>query len=240
MSVRVDPARPGAPVLPDGRPRQQIASYSRRGSRLSSRQQDAWDRRAEQWLIPASAAEEPWDQARWFGRQAPLVAEIGSGVGEALACLAGARPEHDVLGIEVWRPGIASTFAHLEQAGVTNVRMLPLDAAWALEHLLPSGRLRELWTFFPDPWHKTRHHKRRLVTPTFARLAASRLAPGGRWRLATDWGHYAAQIRRALDAEPWLAGGVVERWEERPVTKFERRARAEGREVTDLCYTRPG
>ncbi|MEZ5194791.1 MAG: tRNA (guanine-N7)-methyltransferase, partial [Nocardioides sp.] len=103
---------------------------------------------------------------------------------------------------------------------------------------VPAGGLAELWTFFPDPWHKKRHHKRRLVTPAFAVLAARRLAVGGWWRLATDWADYAEQMGEVLDAEPLLSGGVVERWAERPVTKFERRGLAAGRTITDLAYRR--
>jgi tRNA (guanine-N7-)-methyltransferase len=152
--------------------------------------------------------------------------------------MAAARPAYDVLAFEVWRPGVASTFLHLEESGATNVRVLSVDAVWCLEHLFGPGRLAELWTFFPDPWHKKRHHKRRLVTPGFAALAASRLAPGSAWRLATDWPDYAEQIRTVLDDEPLLEGGEVERWAERPVTKFERRGLAEGRPVADFCYTR--
>ena len=107
-----------------------------------------------------------------------------------------------------------------------------------MEHLFGPGELAELWTFFPDPWHKTRHHKRRLVTPAFAALAASRLAPGAVWRLATDWADYAEQMVEVLDAEPLLTGGVVPRWDERPVTRFERRGLAAGRTIIDLTYVR--
>jgi tRNA (guanine-N7-)-methyltransferase len=98
--------------------------------------------------------------------------------------------------------------------------------------------MEELWTFFPDPWPKTRHHKRRLVNDTFAGLVATRLATGGRWRLATDWEDYAEQMASVLDAEPDFTGGVVPRWAERPVTKFERKGVEAGRSITDLCYTR--
>ena len=98
--------------------------------------------------------------------------------------------------------------------------------------------LTELWTFFPDPWHKTKHHKRRLVTPTNAAIAASRLKPGGVWRLATDWADYAEQMIEVLDAEPLLDGGQVERWAERPITRFERKGLEKGRVITDLTYTR--
>jgi tRNA (guanine-N7-)-methyltransferase len=153
--------------------------------------------------------------------------------------MAAARPSYDVLAFEVWRPGVASTFLNLEESGATNVRLLAVDAVWCLEHLFGPGRLAELWTFFPDPWHKTRHHKRRLVTPGFAALAGSRLAPGAEWRLATDWPDYAEQIRAVLDGEPRLEGGEVDRWAERPMTKFERRGLSEGRPVADFRYQRP-
>ena len=239
MQEQVRPARPGTGLTEDGRRLQVVTSYARRGSRLSAKQQQAWDRRASEWLIPEGAVDEPgFDPARWFGREAPLIVEIGSGNGESVAALAAARPSYDVLAFEVWRPGVASTFLELERTGATNVRLLAVDAVWCLEQLFAPGRLAELWTFFPDPWHKKRHHKRRLVSPPFAALAASRLAPGATWRLATDWAEYAEQIGLVLDAEPLLEGGVTERWAERPMTKFERRGLREGRSVTDLTYTR--
>ncbi len=167
--------------------------------------------------------------------------EIGSGVGEATVALAARRPLHDVLGIEVWLPGVADTFHHMERAGVDNVRMMSVDAVWTVEHLLGEGSLEELWTFFPDPWRKQRHHRRRLVRPDFARLAASRLRPGGLWRLATDWPPYAEQMAEVLDAEPLLENvhdGPAPRWEDRPLTRFERRGLEAGRPVTDLAYRR--
>jgi tRNA (guanine-N7-)-methyltransferase len=167
-----------------------------------------------------------------------LAVEIGSGVGEATAALAASRPSYDVLGIEVWQPGVADTFHRMEQAGVENIRMISVDAVWTLEHLLGPGSVSELWTFFPDPWPKQRHHRRRLIVPEVATLAATRLAPGGHWRLATDWGDYAEQMRRVLDAEPLLAGGVVDRWPDRPMTRFERRGVEAGRAITDLAYRR--
>ena len=174
----------------------------------------------------------------WFGRQAPLIVEIGSGVGEATAALAAARPAYDVLAFEVWRPGVADGLGRVADAGATNVRFCSVDAVWSMEHLVGPASLAELWTFFPDPWPKTRHHKRRLVTPEFARLAASRLTPGGWWRLATDWEDYAEQMMAVLDAEPALEGGVVPRWDDRPVTRFERKGVAAGRSITDLAYVR--
>jgi tRNA (guanine-N7-)-methyltransferase len=165
-----------------------------------------------------------------------VVVEIGSGVGEATAALAVRRPEVDVLALEVWRPGVATTLGLLADAGVTNVRLISVDAVWALEHLLGPGSVDEMWTFFPDPWPKKRHHKRRLVSAGFARLVASRLRAGGLWRLATDWPDYARQMRAVLDEEPGLTGGVVERWAERPLTRFERKGIAAGRPIVDLGY----
>jgi tRNA (guanine-N7-)-methyltransferase len=239
MPEPVRPARPGTGRTEDGRRLQVLTTYTRRGSRLTPTQQQAWDRHAEEWLIPESAVDQPaFDPVRWFGRQAPLIVEIGSGNGESVAEMAAARPAYDVLAFEVWRPGVASTFLHLEESGATNVRLLSVDAVWCLEHLFGPQQLAELWTFFPDPWHKKRHHKRRLVTPSFAALAASRLAPGADWRLATDWPDYADQVDRVLGAEPTLSGGATPRWADRPVTKFERRGLAEGRPIADFRYTR--
>lgn len=217
----------------------EVLSYSRRGSRFTPRQQEAWDAHHERWVIPDEAVDEPgFRLSDWFGREAPLVVEIGSGVGEATGVLAAARPAYDVLALEVWRPGIAASLAEVAAAGAANVRFCSVDAVWMLEHVVAPGQLAELWTFFPDPWPKTRHHKRRLVDEAFARLVASRLAPGGAWRLATDWADYAEQMRSVLDAEPRLTGGVVPRWDERPVTKFERKGVEAGRAITDLCYRR--
>lgn len=215
----------------------EVLSYSRRGSRFTPRQQDAWEAHSEAWVIPDEAADVPGARIEdWFGREAPLVVEIGSGIGEATAALAATRPDHNVLAFEVWRPGIATALGLLAEADVDNVRFLSVDAVWSLENLVAPGGLDELWTFFPDPWPKKRHHKRRLVTPAFAALAGSRLKTGAAWRLATDWADYAEQMVEVLDAEQRLSGGVVERWAERPVTKFERKGVEAGRAITDLCY----
>ena len=217
----------------------EVLSYSRRGSRFTPRQQEAWDAHHEAWVIPEEAVDDPgFRLSRWFGREAPLVVEIGSGVGEATGVLAAARPTYDVLALEVWRPGVAASLAEVAAAGATHVRFCSVDAVWALEHLVAPGALAELWTFFPDPWPKKRHHKRRLVDRSFAALAAARLSPGGIWRLATDWADYADQMVTVLDAQPGLAGGMTERWAERPVTKFERKGIEAGRAITDLVYRR--
>lgn len=225
----------------EGRRVREVLSYSRRGNRFTPAQAAAWEAHAAAWVVPEDVVEQSdfsWSEA--FGREAPLVVEVGSGVGEATAVLAASRPEANLVAFEVWRPGVADTLARLAAAGVTNVRVCGVDAAWSTEHLLDAASVEELWTFFPDPWHKTRHHKRRLVSSAYAAVVASRLRPGATWRLATDWADYAAQMVAVLDAEPRLEGGVVPRWEERPVTRFERKGLAAGREITDLAYTRTG
>ncbi len=217
----------------------EVLSYSRRGGRFTPSQQESWDAHHEDWVVPDAAVDAPsFSWSGVFGRSAPRIVEIGSGVGEATAALAAARPAYDVVALEVWRPGVAHTLGLVAEAGADNVRLLSVDAVWALRHLFGTGEVDELWTFFPDPWPKKRHHKRRLVTPAFAALAASRLRPGGIWRLATDWGDYAGRMQTVLDAEPLLEGGPVERWAERPVTKFERKGRDADREIVDLAYRR--
>jgi tRNA (guanine-N7-)-methyltransferase len=233
------PARPHLRFTDDGRRIREVLSYARRGNRFTPLQQQAWDAHHEEWVIPDEAVDqEGFRLSGWFGREAPLIVEIGSGVGEATGVLAAGRPTYDVLALEVWRPGVASSLAEVAAAGADNVRFCSVDADWMLDTRVPVGGLAELWTFFPDPWPKTRHHKRRLVDARFAALVTSRLAPGARWRLATDWPDYAGQMRTVLDAEPGLSGGEVPRWEDRPVTKFERKGIAAGRPITDLCYTR--
>ena len=235
----VRPARPHHKFADDGRRMREVLTYARRGNRLTPKQQQAWDTHAESWWIADERVEEPgFTLAGCFDREAPLIVEIGCGVGEATAALAATRPAYNILAFEVWLPGVADTLARVAAVGATNVRLISVDAVWSMEQLLGEGQLAELWTFFPDPWHKTKHRKRRMVTPTNAALISSRLATGAAWRLATDWADYADQMVEVLDAEPTLEGGVVERWAERPVTKFERKGLAKDRVITDLTYRR--
>jgi tRNA (guanine-N7-)-methyltransferase len=236
----VRPARPHHRLTEDGRRMREVLTYSRRGSRFSPRQQQAWDTYADRYVVPDEAVDEPGFSLpdRFDDPSRPLAVEIGCGIGEATVALAAARPAYNIVGFEVWRPGVADCVGRLGEAGLDHVRMLGVDAVWSMEHLVRPGTLAELWTFFPDPWHKKKHHKRRLVTPDFAALVAGRMAPGASWRLATDWAEYAEQMREVLDAEPGLVGGVTERWDERPLTRFERKGLAAGREITDLCYLR--
>jgi tRNA (guanine-N7-)-methyltransferase len=235
VTQRVVPARPGGAFTEDGRPVREIVSYARRGARFSNKQQQNWDAYAPEWVIDAETVEGDgfsWSDA--FGREAPLILEIGSGVGETIAAVD--RPDANILGVEVWVPGIADTLGRLAAAGRSNVRMLSIDAVWLLRERIDPGSLAELWLMFPDPWHKARHNKRRIVQPSFADLVTDRLADEGIWRLATDWEPYADHMLEVLDEAPGLTGGVVERWPERPLTKFERRGIAKERQITDLAY----
>ena len=175
------------------------------------------------------------DLAATFGRTAPVVVEIGCGPGDSLVPMAQAHPELDLLAFEVYEPAVAALVARLVREDVRNVRVAPVDAVAGLERLVPPAALTEVWTFFPDPWPKTRHHKRRLVDAAFADLVASRLAPDGRWRLATDWSDYADRMRAVLDAHPAFVAEPEERGD-RPVTRFERRGSAADRAITDLVY----
>ena len=239
MTEPVRPARPHQRLTADGRRMREVLSYSRRGGRLTPSQAAAWEQYAERWVIPDDAVDDPgFSLARWFGRQAPVIVEIGPGVGEATGVLAAARPDLDVLALEVWRPGVAAALAEVAAAGADNVRFCSVYAAWVLENLVAPDSLAGLWTFFPDPWPKKKHHKRRLVRPEFGALAASRLRPGAHWRLATDWADYSEQMQDVLGAVPLLVGGPVPRWTERPVTKFARKGLAAGRTITVLCYER--
>lgn len=238
----VRPARPHTGLTEDGRRLAQVLTYTKRGNHLTDEQAKAWQAHSASWWIPDEAADAAdFDVDHWFGRSAPLVVEIGSGVGESTAALAARRPDHNVLAFEVWRPGVAQTFQRLEKVGATNVRMMSIDAVWSMEHLFPRDSISEAWTFFPDPWPKRRHHQRRLVTATFARVVASRLAPGGLWRLATDWPAYAGQIADVLAGEELLENvydGPAPRWDERPVTRFERRGHRAGHPITDFTFRR--
>lgn len=193
--------------------RREVVSFVRRGARLSASRQDAWDRLADHYVldpprgerdtVPAVGAE--LDPVRVFGRRAPLVVEVGSGQGENIARAAAEHPERDHLAVEVYVPGLAQTLDRIERAGSPeNLRLLPLDAQRALPALLAPDSVQELWVFFPDPWHKTRHHKRRLVNPPFLDAVVPLLAPGGVLRLATDWAQYAHHMRGVLDADPRL------------------------------------
>ncbi len=216
-----------------------IRSYVLRQGRISSAQQRALDELTAKHAL--AFAPQPIDARAVFGRKAPLVLEIGSGMGETTAEIARARPETDFIAIEVHGPGVGSLLKRIEADGLANLRVIRHDAVDVLEHMIADGSLAGMHLFFPDPWPKKRHHKRRLVQPAFATLAARKLAPGGYLHAATDWPDYAAQMLAVLSAEPLLvntAAGYAPRPEYRPLTKFERRGLGLGHPVHDLVFRR--
>ena len=181
------------------------------------------------------------DAEATFGRPGPLVLEIGSGMGESTAAMAATRPEINLLAVEVYKPGVGQTLRHLARAGVDTVRLLRADVVDVLEQHLAASSLDEVWLFFPDPWPKTRHLKRRLVTPDFVELVTSRLRRGGVFRLATDWAPYAEQMLAVCSSARGLRNahpGWAPRPAFRPTTRFERRGLAEGHEIIDLEFLR--
>ena len=219
----------------------EITSFVHQRNRLTEGQRHAWERL---WPVLGHEVEElverpqTFDPPAWFGRCAPLVVEIGSGMGESTAALAAAAPGTDHLAVEVFEPGLAQLMMRIEAAALTNLQLVRGDAVVLLRSAIAPGSLEGVRVFFPDPWPKRRHHKRRLVQAGFAALVASRLRPGATLHLATDWMDYATQMHVVCGAEPALEGGWVDRPEWRPVTKFEERARIEGRPIRDLIYRR--
>lgn len=183
-----------------------------------------------------------FDPVALFGREAPLVVEIGCGMGDATAAMAAADPGRDYLAVDVHTPGLANLLALTERGGLENVRAARGDAVELLRDLMKPGSLDAVHVFFPDPWPKAKHHKRRIVRPDVVALIRERLAPGGLLHCATDWTPYAAQMLEVLTADPGLRNrheGYAPRPASRPVTRFERRALAAGRAVYDLEFTRP-
>ena len=218
-----------------------VVSFHPRGGRLNAVQRKAFDTHADQWYLEAAELDQPIDPAELFDRDAGLVLEIGSGMGESTIAMAAARPEVNLLAVEVYKPGVAQTLHHLNRAGLGNVRVMRGDGVQVLTELIAPGSLAEVWLFFPDPWPKTKHFKRRLVTPEFAALVASRLRRGGTFRLATDWAPYAERMLAACTATKGLRNanaGWAPRPEFRPRTRFERRGLAAGHEIFDLEFVR--
>jgi tRNA (guanine-N7-)-methyltransferase len=188
--------------------------------------------------VTAIPPQAPLDLAATFGRRAPLVVELGGGHGETISHAAARHPDVDYLGFEVFEAALASTVGKLAAAGLTNVRLIAGDGVDGLTHLLTPASVQEIWAFFPDPWHKSRHHKRRLVSPGFAALAADRLVPGGVLRLATDWADYAEWMAGVLADCPAFERQDSGRFPDRPLTKYEERGLRQGRSIHDLTYRR--
>jgi tRNA (guanine-N7-)-methyltransferase len=202
--------------------------------RVTTGQADALAR-----LLPAYGVEpgRPFDARTVFGREAPLVLEIGSGMGEATAAMAQADPDRDVLAVEVHTPGLGNLLRLIEAAALTNVRVLEADAREVLRDLLAPASLDEVRVFFPDPWPKARHVKRRLVTSSFVDLVADRLRPGGRLHVATDWASYAEQVEQVL-ADHWAYEPVTRERHDRPRTRFEQKGLTAGRVAYDVVSVR--
>lgn len=218
-------------------------SFARRGGRLSARQQDVWDIASGTYVIdvprygPSTSVEPSYvfDAAAVFGRTAPLIVEIGGGRGDAIVHAAVEQPDHDFLGLEVYVPGVAQTLVTMRHERVTNIRMAIVNAAEALTTMLPEASVRELRIWFPDPWHKARHHKRRLITPAFAKLAVRVLEPGGTLRLATDSADYAEQMQTVVaDSRELSHGDFAPRFAGRPLTRFEVKGLEAGRAIWDI------
>jgi tRNA (guanine-N7-)-methyltransferase len=223
-----------------GAPTRRIRSFVRREGRLTRGQQGALETLWPRFGLEVGAG--LLDRSAVFGRQAAVTLEIGFGDGESLAWQAEQCPERDFIGIEVHRPGVGHLLAEIERRGLTNIRLFNADAVEVLERSIPPGSLDTVQVFFPDPWHKKRHHKRRLIQPAFVERIASRLCPHGLLHLATDWQDYAEQMQAVLAAStrfrPEGPLPAPARPAHRPETKFERRGHRLGHRVWDLLYRR--
>jgi tRNA (guanine-N7-)-methyltransferase len=218
-----------------------IQSFVLRAGRMTAAQERAL---TELWpSYGVDLSEDPLDLEAVFARRAPRCLEIGFGIGEVIGSLAETHPDIDYLGIEVHRPGVGRLLLRAAQVNARNIRVICHDAVEVLNHNIPDDSLDEILVFFPDPWHKKRHHKRRLIGPTFVASAAAKLRPGGVLRLATDWQGYAEQMLAVCNADPQLESlsgdrTYVARPEFRPPTRFERRGARLGHGVWDLAYSK--
>jgi tRNA (guanine-N7-)-methyltransferase len=217
-----------------------VRSFVRREGRITRSQQRALDELLPRYGVTADGV---LDLDVLFGRRAPRTLEIGFGNGASLAKMAALAPEQDFLGIEVHRPGVGHLLMEIERYGLNNLRVICADAVEMLEHHIGSASLDRVLLFFPDPWPKTRHHKRRILQPAFVELIRERLKPGGILHMATDWQQYAEQMLEVMEAAPGFRNSVgrgeyAPKPEYRPETKFERRGLRLGHGVWDLVYAR--
>ncbi|EDY87182.1 tRNA (guanine-N(7)-)-methyltransferase [gamma proteobacterium HTCC5015] len=217
-----------------------IRSFVLREGRMTPSQQRAMDELWPQFGLDPNQA---LDLEATFGRQAPATLEIGFGNGDSLAQMALAEPERDFIGIEVHGPGVGHLLLAIEKHQLTNVRVYRHDAVEVLERCIEDAGLDRLQLYFPDPWHKKRHHKRRIVQTPFADLVAQKLAPQGHWHIATDWQDYAEHCLEILEPHSQFKNTAsqppfIERPEWRPLTKFEQRGQRLGHGVWDLLYQR--
>ncbi len=226
-------------ATPADAPHRPVRSYVLRAGRMGSGQQRALAELGPRFVLPFRP--QALQPAAVFGREAPLVLEIGFGMGDATAAIAAARPQTDFLGVEVHEPGVGALLRRIGEHGLTNLRIVRHDAVEVLQQMIAPGSLAAVHVFFPDPWPKKRHHKRRLVQPPLVALVASRLAPGGVLHCATDWEPYAEQMLQVLGSEPLLANtaaAYAPRPAYRPQTKFEARGLRLGHGVRDLVFRR--
>jgi tRNA (guanine-N7-)-methyltransferase len=216
-----------------------IRSFALRQGRVTPAQRRACETLLPRYGVPYSAT--PLDLDRVFRRVAPKILEIGPGMGETSALIAAAHPENDYIGVEVHTPGVGSLLNRIDALGLTNLCVIQHDAAEVLRDMISPAALDGVHVFFPDPWPKKRHHKRRLIQPPFVRLLVSRMKAGAYVHIATDWEDYAGQILEVLSAEPLLANttdGFTPRPESRPQTKFEARGLRLGHHVWDVLFRR--
>ena len=219
-----------------------IRSFVLREGRITEAQRRAFTGPWQRFGVKPEGGER-LDLPTLFGNPNPVLLEIGFGNGEALLQMAARHPERNYLGIEVHRPGVGHLLLRLDEQQLANVRVLRQDAMELLRHQLTDASLDGIYLFFPDPWHKKRHHKRRIVQPELAELAARRLRPGGFLHLATDWEDYVRHMLEVLDACPALhnqsqSGDFVPRPKDRPLTRFEQRGQRLGHGTWDLVYLR--
>ncbi len=218
----------------------QVKSYVLRAGRTTAGQAKAFEVHGPRLLVPY-AADKTFDARAAFGREAPLILEIGFGMGTATAHIAQVRPQDDFLCCEVHEPGVGSLLKLAGDAGLNNIRIVQHDAVEVMDHMLADTSLDGAHIFFPDPWHKTRHHKRRLIQGPFVNRLAKKLKPGGYLHLATDWQPYAEQMLEVLRAEPLLRNTTSDyapKPDYRPLTKFENRGLKLGHGVWDLVFRR--
>jgi tRNA (guanine-N7-)-methyltransferase len=227
------------PTDAPGRRHAPIRSFVLRAGRMGPGQQRALAQLGPRFLLPFAA--QPLDLPATFGRDAPTVLEIGFGMGDATAMIAAALPQTNFIGIEVHAPGVGALLKRIGELGLSNLRLIQHDAVEVLEQMIAPASLAGVHIYFPDPWHKKRHHKRRLIQPAWVARLATRLAPGGYLHCATDWLPYAQQMLEVLSAEPALHNTVeayAPRPEWRPLTKFEARGLKLGHGVWDLLFRR--